>query len=114
MPNLYLLQVSLAAETARRRQLRQCYPASHSDIIAGKASSCQDAVEHSNFLERRPKVQIASRLQGCTTEPVPEASKAPRGLMDGYVHIYGLIFWYSRASCHAALLPHAQAEIACM
>ena len=97
------LQVSTAAETARRRQLRQCYPASHSDIIHGKTSRHQDTAENSNFLERRPKVQIASRLQGCTTEPVPEPSKAPTGLMDGYVHRYTLVF--GTVECH--VLHHA-------
>lgn len=102
------LQVSSAAETARRRQLRQCYPASHSDIIDGKALRHQDAAENSNFLERRPKVQIASRLQGCTTEPVPELSKAPTGLLDGYAHRYSLGFWNSGVSSHAAMLHHAQ------
>ena len=102
MPNLYLLQVRSAAETARRRQLRQCYPASHSDTMIGKVLQHQDAVEHSNFLERRPKVQIASRLRGCTTESVPEPSKAPRGLMDGYAYRYTFDCWHSVSCCTVA------------
>ncbi|KAL3134157.1 hypothetical protein ABBQ32_008573 [Trebouxia sp. C0010 RCD-2024] len=85
------VQVSAAAETARRRQLRQCYPASHSDITGGQALGLRFAHAHSNFLERRPKVQIASRLQGCTTEPVPVSVVRPSGLIDGERQ---LALWY--------------------
>ena len=66
----------MSEETARRRQQRSCYPASH-------VNTCSD--HHSNFLERRPKVQVPSRLQGCVTEIVPEAhSLVDAGVLDGY------------------------------
>ena len=96
--NSDLLQVNTAAETARRRQLRQCYPASHSDIHHGHAQHQPHEADNSNFLERRPKVQIASKLQGCTTEPVPQPTHHSGRLLDGSVlllllrcHLRGMI-----------------------
>ncbi|KAL3143697.1 hypothetical protein ABBQ38_002491 [Trebouxia sp. C0009 RCD-2024] len=106
----YSAQVSTAAETARRRQLRQCYPASHSDILDGQALGVRFAHQHSNFLERRPKVQIASRLQGCTTEPVPVPAIRPSGLIDGERQL-ALWFQYDIAQRAAAQSLALQSQL---
>ncbi|DBA81367.1 TPA: hypothetical protein ACH3X2_006968 [Trebouxia sp. C0005] len=88
---------SLSEETARRRQQRSCYPAPYVDTYSN---------QYSNFLERRPKVQVPSRLQGCVTEVVPQAhSLGDTGVLDGEAQL-ALWFQYS-AALNATAVSHA-------
>ena len=78
-----MLQDSLARETASLRQQRSCYSATCTDILRDPDLQRSWSPQHSNFLERRPKVQIPSRLQGCVTEAVPDVTSADKVVLDG-------------------------------